>query len=147
MSDQDLKEQVVKIISDHRKGILSSVENNKPHSRYMTFYNDDLTLFTPTQMDTEKIEEIEKNPSVSVLLGYEEKGLSDAYVEILGTSAINDSQALKKQYWDESFNKWFDGPEDPNYVFLQIQPETVRILNIHGEPPQELTIENEGKSN
>lgn len=79
MSDQDLKEQVVKIISDHRKGILSSVENNKPHSRYMTFYNDDLTLFTPTQMDTEKIEEIEKNPSVSVLLGYEEKGLSDAY--------------------------------------------------------------------
>ncbi|MFJ7976945.1 pyridoxamine 5'-phosphate oxidase family protein [Peribacillus sp. JNUCC 23] len=142
MSNQVLKEQVAKIISDHRTGILSSVENNKPHSRYMTFYNDDLTLFTPTKMDTEKIEEIEKNPSVSVLLGYEEKGQSDAYVEILGTSSINDSQALKKQFWDESFNKWFDGPEDPNYVFLQIEPETVRILNIHGEHPQELTIEN-----
>ncbi len=142
MSNQVLKEQVAKIISDHRTGILSSVENNKPHSRYMTFYNDDLTLFTPTKMDTEKIEEIEKNPSVSVLLGYEEKGQSDAYVEILGTSSINDSQALKKQFWDESFNKWFDGPEDPNYVFLQIEPETVRILNIYGEHPQELTIEN-----
>jgi general stress protein 26 len=140
MSNQDLKKQVVKIISNHRTGVLSSVENNKPHSRYMTFYHDDLTLYTPTQMDTEKIEEIQKNPAVSVLLGYEVKGQSDAYVEVSGTSTINDSPVLKKQFWDESFNEWFDGPEDPNYVFLEIQPETVRLLNIHGEQPQELTL-------
>ncbi|MFB5284191.1 pyridoxamine 5'-phosphate oxidase family protein [Peribacillus sp. Hz7] len=140
MSQQDLKKEVVEILSNHRTGILSSVENNKPHSRYMTFYNEDLTLFTPTKADTEKIEEIEKNPAVSVLLGYEDKGQSDTYVEIAGTSTINNSEQLKKQFWDESFNKWFDGPEDPNYVFLQIQPETVRILNNQGEPPQELHL-------
>lgn len=140
MSHQDLKTQVIKIISDHRTGVLSSVENNKPHSRYMTFYHEDLTLYTPTKRDTEKTDEIEKNPAVSVLLGYEEKGQSDTYVEIFGKSTINDSQNIKNQFWDESFHQWFDGPEDPNYVFLQIQPETVRILNIHGEPPQELTL-------
>ncbi|HWI48321.1 MAG TPA: pyridoxamine 5'-phosphate oxidase family protein [Rummeliibacillus sp.] len=140
MSHQDLKEQVVKIISEHRLGVLSSVENNKPHSRYMTFYNEDLTLFTPTKLDTEKIEEIETNPSVSVLLGYEDKGQSDAYVEISGTASINRSQDLKTKFWEESFNQWFDGPEDPNYVFLQIQPEIVRILNIHGEPSEELVL-------
>ena len=55
-------------------------------------------------------------------------------------STINDSQNLKKQFWDESFNQWFDGPEDPNYVFLQIQPETIRILNNQGGPPQELNL-------
>jgi general stress protein 26 len=60
MSDQDLKKQVLNVISNHRTGILSSVENNKPHSRYMTFYNEDLTLYTPTKMDTEKVEEIKK---------------------------------------------------------------------------------------
>lgn len=140
MSHENLKDQVVKIITDHRTGVLSSVENNKPHSRYMTFYNEGLTLFTPTKADTEKIEEIEKNSSVSVLLGYEEKGLNDTYVEVSGTSTINDSQDLKKQFWDESFKKWFDGPEDPNYVFLQIQPETIRILNNHGDPSQELQL-------
>ena len=134
------KDQVVKIISDHRTGVLSSVENNKPHSRYMTFYNEDLTLFTPTKKNTEKIDEIEKNPSVSVLLGYEDKGLSDTYVEILGTSSTNDSHELKKQLWDESFNKWFESPEDPNYAFIQIQPETIRVLNKNGEPPQELNF-------
>ena len=139
---EELKEKVIKIISDHRTGILSSVENNKPHSRYMTFYNNDLTLYTPTKRDTEKIEEIEKNPAVSVLLGYEKNGQSDAYVEITGRAAINDSKELKRQYWDESYKKWFDSPEDPNYVFLQVQPETVRILNMAGEPPQELTLGN-----
>ena len=68
MSDQDLKNKVLEIISDHREGVLSSVENNKPHSRYMTFYNEELTLFSPTKLNTEKVEEIEKNPSVSVLV-------------------------------------------------------------------------------
>lgn len=140
MTDQNLKEQAIKIISDHRTGVLSSVENNKPHSRYMTFYNQDLTLYTPTKMDTEKTDEIEKNPSVAVLLGYEEKGQTDAYVEISGTSSINTSPDLKKQFWDESFKQYFKGPEDPNFGFIEIQPETVRILNIHGDKPQEFTL-------
>ena len=106
----------------------------------MTFFNDDFTLYTPTNIDTEKVAEIESNPSVSVLLGYEGKGLDDCYVEIAGTSTVNDSQELKKQFWDDSFQQWFQGPEDPNYAFLQIQPETIRILNNHGEPPQELHL-------
>lgn len=137
---EDLKAKVIKIISEHTIGVLSTVENNKPHSRYMTFYNDGLILFSPTKLDTEKKEEIENNPAVSVLLGYEEKGLSDAYVEIKGIASISDSQNLKKKFWDETFTKWFDGPDDPNYGFLEIQPETVRILNMQGEPPQELNI-------
>jgi len=49
---------------------------------------------------------------------------------------------LKDQFWEESFNKWFDGPNDPNYVFLEIQPETVRIFNLNDELPQEFTLKN-----
>jgi len=140
MNKSDLTKQVLEIISNHKGGVLSTVENNKPHSRYMTFYNDDLTLYSPTKMNTEKLDEIEKNPFVSVLLGYEEKGQSDAYVQISGSSKINNSQSLKSKLWDESFTKWFDGPEDPNYVFIEIQPEIVRILNHYDEPTQELSF-------
>jgi len=86
------------------------------------------------------IDEIKNNPAVSVLLGYEEKGLTDSYIEITGNSTINQSQNVKSKYWDESFNKWFEGPEDPNYVYLEINPETIRILNMQGEPPQELNL-------
>lgn len=137
---KDIKEKVLEILSNHQTGILSSVENNKPHSRFMTFFHHHFTLYTPTKKDTEKLEEIEKNSAVAVLLGYEDEGIGDAHIEISGTASIRDSQELKKKYWDESFNKYFSGPEDPNFVFLQIEPEIVRLLNEVGEPPQELRL-------
>jgi general stress protein 26 len=140
LSEQQLKEMVLETISKHRTGVLASVEDNKPHTRYMTFYNKDLTLYTPTKRDTEKIEEIEKNPYVSILLGYEKKGQNDAFIEVLGKSSINDAQSLKDEIWEESFNQWFDGRNDPNYVLIEIQPEVIRILNLNGEPSQELSL-------
>lgn len=140
MSDQELKAAVLDIFSNHKTGVLASVEDNKPHARYMTFFNKDLVLYTPTQKDTEKIEEIGKNPYVSVLLGYEQKGQSDAFVEILGTTNITEAQALKDEFWEESFNQWFDGPNDPNYILLEIRPEVARILNLNGEPARELSL-------
>ncbi|MDM5357762.1 general stress protein 26 [Peribacillus sp. B2I2] len=140
MSQNQLKEKVLNIIRDHKIGVLSSVENNKPHSRYMTFFNEELTLFTPTSANTEKIDEIEKNPNVHILIGYENEGLGDSYLEISGTSKINDSQEQKDKLWNESFKDWFDGPKDPNYLILEIKPESIRLMNNNGEPPQELSL-------
>ncbi|CAK6471824.1 pyridoxamine 5'-phosphate oxidase family protein [Peribacillus castrilensis] len=140
MSQNQIKEKVLNIIRDHKIGVLSSVENNKPHSRYMTFFNDDLTLYTPTSGKTEKIDEIEKNPNVHILIGYDNEGLGDSYLEISGTSKINDSQELKDKLWNESFERWFEGPKDPNYLILQIKPESIRLMNNNGEPPQELSL-------
>ncbi|MGE7903943.1 pyridoxamine 5'-phosphate oxidase family protein [Peribacillus sp. NPDC094092] len=140
MSQNQLKEKVLNIIRDHKIGVLSTVENNKPHSRYMTFFNDELTLYTPTSGKTEKIDEIEKNPNVHILIGYDNEGLGDSYLEISGTSKINDSQELKDELWNESFEDWFEGPKDPNYLILQIKPESIRLMNNNGEPPQELSL-------
>ncbi|WP_249596480.1 pyridoxamine 5'-phosphate oxidase family protein [Peribacillus frigoritolerans] len=140
MSQNQIKEKVLNIIRDHKIGVLSSVENNKPHSRYMTFFNDDLTLYTPTSGKTEKIDEIEKNPNVHILIGYDNEGLGDSYLEISGTSKINDSQDLKDKLWNESFEQWFEGSKDPNYLILQIKPESIRLMNNNGEPPQELSL-------
>lgn len=140
MSQNQLKEKVLNIIGDHKIGVLSSVENNKPHSRYMTFFNEELTLYTPTNANTEKIDEIEKNPNVHILIGYENEGLGDSYLEISGTSKINASKELKDKLWNESFENWFDSPNDPNYLILQIKPESIRLMNNNGQPPQELTL-------
>jgi general stress protein 26 len=140
MSQNQIKEKVLNIIRDHKIGVLSSVENNKPHSRYMTFFNDELTLYTPTSGKTEKIDEIEKNPNVHILIGYDNEGLGDSYLEISGISKINDSQELKDKLWNESFEEWFEGPKDPNYIILQIKPESIRLMNNNGEPPQELSL-------
>ncbi len=41
-------------------GVLSTAYNNQPNSRYMVFYNDELTLYTKTSNESTKVEEIKK---------------------------------------------------------------------------------------
>ncbi|SFL80438.1 Pyridoxamine 5'-phosphate oxidase [Salibacterium qingdaonense] len=68
MEQNELKNKILHIIDEYKTGVLATVEKGRPHSRYMTFYHDDITLYTPTSKDTHKAEEIEENPHVHILL-------------------------------------------------------------------------------
>ena len=70
MTQTELKQSIEHIMDKHYTGTLATVIHNKPSSRYMTFFHDGLTLYTPTSIDTHKADEIEANPNVHVLLGY-----------------------------------------------------------------------------
>lgn len=138
MSQSEIKSTVKKILEDSHVGPMGTVENNKPHSRYMSFFNKDLKLYTPTSKETHKVEEIEKNPYTHILLGYEGEGFGDEYVEYEGKVSFNDSKDLKEELWNENMDHWFDGPEDPNYTVLEIEPAFIRLMNKTGESPKEL---------
>ncbi|SFQ33773.1 pyridoxamine 5'-phosphate oxidase family protein [Salibacterium halotolerans] len=140
MEQNELKNKILRIIDEYKTGVLATVEKERPHSRYMTFYHDDITLYTPTSKDTHKAEEIEKNPYVHILLGYEGEGLDDLYVEVSGKAVIREDKAIKQQFWHESMDRWFDGIDDPEFIMLEIQPESMRLMNKTGEPPQKLDL-------
>lgn len=140
MEQSQVKEKILKVLKEDFVGVLSTVENDKPYSRYMTFFNDDFTLYTATNAETEKVDEIAKNRNVHILLGYNGEGFGDSYVEISGISEVSESPELKKKVWNDHLKAWFDGPEDPNYVVLQINPSSIRLMNNNGEPPEELTL-------
>jgi general stress protein 26 len=140
MNQQELKEKIQNILENDLVGVLASVENNKPHARYMTFFNDNLTLYTASNNDTHKVDEIEQNPHVHILLGYEGGGIGDEYVEITGTSTVSDSKELKEKVWNEHLKGWFDGPDDPKYIVLKITPDSIRLMNRKGESPQSLEL-------
>jgi general stress protein 26 len=129
MDQQQLKNKVLDILDHHKIGSLATVESGKPHSRYMTFFHDGLTLYTPTSDETHKAEEIDNNPNVHVLLGYNGEGLGDAYLEITGTAKRNHSKDLKDKIWDERLEQWFDGKDDPNLTVLEIEPSEIRLMN------------------
>lgn len=129
MDQQQLKNKVLDILDHHKIGSLATVESGKPHSRYMTFFHDGLTLYTPTSDETHKAEEIDNNPNVHVLLGYNGEGLGDAYLEITGTAKLNHSKDLKDKIWDERLERWFDGKDDPNLTVLEIEPSEIRLMN------------------
>lgn len=106
----------------------------------MTFSHEDLTMYTPTHKDTHKTEEIDANPHVHILLGYEGEGYGDTFVEVEGKASIEESAHYKEKLWNEHMNKWFDGPNDPNYIVLKIEPTAIRLMNDEEDSPQSLEL-------
>ncbi len=133
------KEQALNILNESRIGTMATVKSNKPHSRYMTFFNEDFTLYTPTNKNTHKVEDIEANPYTHILIGYEGEGFGDAFLEIEGKVSESTDESLKEKIWNDHMKNWFDGPEDPDLVILVVKPESIRLMNKSGQPPE--TIE------
>lgn len=140
MNQQEMKDKVLKILDKNKLGTMATVQYNKPHSRYMTFFHDELNLYTATSKETHKVEEIEKNPYVHILIGYEGEGLGDSFLEIEGKASINESNDLKRKLWNEEFEHWFKGPDDPNYIILSIAPTQIRLMNNKGKKPEYLEL-------
>lgn len=139
MNQQDLKSMVLQVFKENKIGTLATVKNNKPHSRYMTFFNEEFKLYTPTNRETHKAEEIDENPNVHILLGYGGEGYGDKYIEIEGKAVIRDSISLKEELWKDNFDRWFDGADDPEFIVLEIEPSLIRLMNT-GEKPQTLEL-------
>ncbi|MDP4172259.1 MAG: pyridoxamine 5'-phosphate oxidase family protein, partial [Bacillota bacterium] len=99
----------------------------------------ELTLYTATNKKTHKVEEIKKNPFVHILIGYDGNGVGDSFLEIEGEAFIEESEEIKKQVWNSHFEKWFSGPNDPNYIILKIQPLLFRLMNNDSMEP--ITLE------
>lgn len=129
LSQQDVKKTVEHILESDVVGVMSTVRNNRPHARYMTFMNRDLTLYTVTNKETDKVEELADNPFTHILLGYEGNGFGDEYVEYEGKTNIHDSKEIKEALWNPHMKNWFSGPDDPKLVVLKITPLQINLMN------------------
>lgn len=130
------KEKALKILDKNMIGTMATVQQNKPHSRYMTFFNDDFTLYTATSKKTHKVDEAENNPYTHILLGYDGHGFGDAFLEIEGTVEVSDDESMKEKVWNKALKVWFSGPEDPDLIILKITPTSIRVMNTKGEEPE-----------
>ncbi|MFC0272889.1 pyridoxamine 5'-phosphate oxidase family protein [Metabacillus herbersteinensis] len=135
-----IKNTVIKMLNEHKIGTLSTIRQNKPYSRFMLFFHVDLILYTATNKQTHKVEDIKENPNVHILLGYEGKGWQDAYVEIEGTSSIEESKELKERFWSQQLKEWINGADDSNYLLLKITPDSIRYYEKAGSEPQVLNL-------
>ncbi|MEH7794070.1 pyridoxamine 5'-phosphate oxidase family protein [Bacillus safensis] len=140
MSQEELKQKVLNLLDEQKVGTLATVEQDKPHTRYMTFFHEGMTLYTPTSKETHKAEEIEKNPNVHILIGYSGEGFGDTYAEIAGTATLTDDPELIDRLWSDEMEKWFKGKEDPNLVILKIEPTSIRYMNEGSRTPAELSL-------
>lgn len=134
------KKTALKILKESFVGTMATIQENKPYTRYMTFFNDEFTFYTATSKQTEKVDELERNPHTHLLIGYDGKGFGDEYLAIEGTVIISSDERLKEKVWNKHMAHWFSGPEDPNLIILKVLPDSIFLMNNKGEEPVEIIL-------
>ncbi|WP_340082688.1 pyridoxamine 5'-phosphate oxidase family protein [Terribacillus sp. FSL K6-0262] len=131
MEQAEVRKRVERILENQKIGTLATVQGGKPYTRYMAFFNEGYTLYCATSGSSHKVDDIESNHSVHILLGYNGDGVGDEYVEIEADAIVSESPELKQQLWKDSFRAWLDGPDDPDYVVLEINPDKIYLKNVN----------------
>lgn len=132
-----LKGHVLSILNNYKVGTLATIRNDQPFSRFMMFFHEELVLYTATNKETHKAEDIEKNPHVHILLRKEDSWNSP-YVEIEAEATVEETKTLKEKFWNEQLKEWIDSPEDPNYLLLQLTPKKIYYYEKPGSKAQVL---------
>ncbi|WP_369901195.1 pyridoxamine 5'-phosphate oxidase family protein [Bacillus manliponensis] len=127
-----IKEKIMSIIQNDKTGVLATIRDNKPHSSFMIFFHEDFVLYVATDRQSKKIADIEKNPNVHILLGKKSKNFDESYIEVEGTASIEEDATLKNKFWNNGLKRWLLGPEDPNYVLIKINPDTIYYIDSAG---------------
>ncbi|GGD94038.1 pyridoxamine 5'-phosphate oxidase family protein [Paenibacillus nasutitermitis] len=122
---QKLEQRITAALDKHHFGSFSTVENNKPKSRYMAIFHDGMNVYLATDRKTHKVEELQHNSNISLLLGFDGKSWAEI-VEIEGTASITKDESLRQKFWNDQLKPWFNGPDDPDYVILEIDAERIQ---------------------
>lgn len=121
---EQLEQSIIKALEQNPYCSLGTVEGGKPKVRYMALFNNGLNIHLATSRKTHKVEELKDNPNVYLLLGYEAGGTKEV-VEVEGTCEITKQESLRHELWNDELKQWFSGPNDPDYVILDITPARI----------------------
>ena len=128
MDNTNLTNNINEILNTSRVGVLSTAYNNVPNSRYMIFYNDGNTLYTKTNVNSIKIDEIESNPRAHILIGYDDTN-NRSFLEIDATLSIAQDQETIDWLWQNKDKSFFDNKTDPELCVVKAQPQSIKIMN------------------
>ncbi|MCL6460194.1 MAG: pyridoxamine 5'-phosphate oxidase family protein [Gorillibacterium sp.] len=133
MDRNELEKAIIDTLDDNEFGSFGTIEGEKkPKVRYMAVYHEGLNIHLATDRKTHKVEELEANPYVCLLLGFEAGGSKDL-LEIEATAVVTKDETLREKVWNKQLKKWFDGPDDPNYVILDLAPTRIEYRSRHGK--------------
>lgn len=131
-----LKEDVLAVINNNKIGAMATLSGEKPYGRYMTFTNEQFTLYTTTEGDSQKVQDLQTNPYVHILLGLSNNDASSPYIEYTGklTDIKDDKLKLKMvNFFRNLFNS-----DKSNMVTLQIEPISIKYYPGNGVAARDL---------
>jgi len=99
---------------------------------------DDFTTYFATSTSSNKVEQVRANPEVSIFYCKPMDGLT-----LGGRIEIEEDERIKKRLYQDVWNGYYpQGPDDPEYIVLRLEPTVVRgwlhghIFEFNPETPE-----------
>ncbi len=116
----EAEEKLWEIVEESEIVLFITQADGYPRVRPMTLlaYEDEGGVWFATSKSSRKVEEVGKNPQVTVYFLDLEGG---AYAQLFGTASIVEDQGMKKEFWSEEWREYWESPEDQDYVLLHVE--------------------------
>jgi general stress protein 26 len=134
----DLK---AKILATMDKPTLASfatlTEDGKPWVRYVTPWADqDLVIRFATFATSRKVAQVKNNPEVHLTLGAIDPANPQPYIQVQGKAEAKTDPAARQAVWFDQLKVYFQGPDDPNLVVMEITPYRIEYMKVGAMEPE-----------
>ena len=133
------KDEVIDLIQDAGFGCLGTSENGQPRVRpMMPYLNDDGNLLLALLSHSRTIPQIKQNPKVEMCF----LDRKMCFCRVTGTAKLSDDPEKKALVWDNvpMLRQYFSGPEDANYILVEIASDSVEAMTPQQKTPDTLSL-------
>ena len=122
-----LEDKIWQILKEARTAALATISaGGAPWVRYVTVRAErDFTLSFCTSLASRKATQIAGNPEVHLTCGSLQPPDDSAYLQIAGRAELRADAATRAKHWQEGWKRYFQGPEDPDYVMVLVLPRLI----------------------
>jgi general stress protein 26 len=120
----ELKSRIYEVLKKPQLASLATVTcEGKPWVRYViALASEDFTIRFATFIKARKVDQIKNNPEVHLTCGVNDPLNLTPYLQIQGKAELLTDKEVKHSFWNDTLNKIFQGPDDPNYAVIQVVP-------------------------
>ncbi|MDP3732355.1 MAG: pyridoxamine 5'-phosphate oxidase family protein [Candidatus Omnitrophota bacterium] len=133
LSKEVLKNKILEVIKGHKLAALATVASGKPWVRLLMCRSQGLNLYICTYKDSRKVAQIKKNPNVHLVIGKDINKLEAPFVQVAGKAKIRSDAKIRNKLWRDFMKKYYSGPDDPNYVIIEVKPKLIEYRSTETE--------------
>lgn len=134
----ELKERIWATLGQPLVSSLATLTpDGKPWVRYVvTVADKDLTIRLATFAESRKVQQIRKNSEVHLTCMANRPKEMAPYLQIQGLARFTDEMNERHAFWHETLRNYFDGPDDPSYGIVKIDPYLIEYWSQKSYQPE-----------
>lgn len=133
------KQEVIDLIKDAGYGVLCTTDGDQPKGRpMMPYLDEDHNLLLAVLGHSRTINQIKANPKIEFC--FIDRKMS--FARVSGLAKVSNDFEKKEKAWNyiPMLRQYFSGPEDQNFVLIEIETQEVQAMTPHQRTPDILSL-------